>query len=458
MRYRYSKYQKEINLTGELFFLNLFYLIGYFFTFNNLNTLIQSNYFELQLFFNIAWIVSAFVIQIHDTTRTTPFEVHLRRLINALGLYLILIFAFIGIKGEDFYKIFVFQSYFLTALGLTLFHLAFILFMKYWRRIGYNYRNVVVVGYGELARELRKFFIFHPEHGYKFMGYFDDHFSGNQIKGKVDQVERFIRENRVDEIYCCLPHVDPDKVQQLIEFTEDQFIKMKIIPDFRGFPYKSVEVQLYDYIPVLNLRPQPLDEYFNRFVKRTFDVLFSLFVMIFFLWWLIPLIALLIKLDSRGPILFKQMRHGKDNRPFICYKFRTMIENKEADTLQATKDDPRITRLGKFLRITSLDEIPQFYNVLRGEMSVIGPRPHPIKLNLDYKPQIDKFMLRHSVKPGITGLAQAKGYRGETSNLLSMKNRVKLDKFYVENWSLLFDIKIIFLTLNLIIRGNDNAY
>jgi lipopolysaccharide/colanic/teichoic acid biosynthesis glycosyltransferase len=135
-----------------------------------------------------------------------------------------------------------------------------------------------------------------------------------------------------------------------------------------------------------------------------------------------------------------------------------MVENKEADSLQATKDDPRITRLGKFLRKTSLDEIPQFYNVLIGDMSVIGPRPHPLKLNLDYKPQIDKFMLRHSVKPGITGLAQAKGYRGETSNLVSMKNRVKLDKFYVENWSLLFDIKIIFLTLNLIFRGNDNAY
>lgn len=458
MDYRYSKYQREINLTGELFFLNLFYLTGYFLTFNSLDTLLQSKYFELQLFFNLAWMVSAFVIQIHDTTRTTPFEVHLRNLINALGLYLILIFAFIGVKGQDFYKLFIFQSYFLTALGLTIFHLSFIVFMKYWRRIGYNYRNVLIVGYGELARELRKFFIFHPEHGYKFVGYFDDHFSGNQIKGDVDEVEEFINTNRVDEIYCCLPNVNPEKVQRLIEFAEDHFIKMNIIPDFRGFPYKSVEVQLYDYIPVLKLRPQPLDESFNRFIKRSFDVVFSLLMMILVLWWLIPLIALLIRIDSKGPAIFKQLRHGKDNNPFVCYKFRTMVENEEADTRQATKDDPRITKLGKFLRQSSLDEIPQFYNVLIGDMSVIGPRPHPLKLNLDYKPQIDKFMLRHSVKPGITGLAQAKGYRGETSNLISMKNRVKLDKFYVQNWSLLFDIKIMFLTLNLILRGNDNAY
>ena len=458
MVYRYSKYQKEINLTGELIFLNLFYLAAYFYAFNNLETLLQSKYFELQLFFNLVWVVSAFIIQIHDTTRTTPFEVHLRKLINSLGLYLILIFAFIGVKGQDFYKLFIFQSYFLTALGLTIFHLSFILFMKYWRRIGYNFRNVVIVGYGELARELRKFFIFHPEHGYKFLGYFDDYFSGNQVKGKVNELEEYIVKNRVDEIYCCLPDVDPGKVQQLIEFSEDNFIKMKIIPDFRGFPYKSVEVQLYDYIPVLILRPQPLDESLNRFIKRSFDIVFSFLLMILVLWWLIPLIALLIRIDSKGPAIFKQMRHGKDNRPFVCYKFRTMVENKEADILQAIKDDPRITRLGKFLRKTSLDEIPQFYNVLIGDMSVIGPRPHPLKLNLDYKPQIDKFMLRHSVKPGITGLAQAKGYRGETSNLVSMKNRVKLDKFYVENWSLLFDIKIIFLTLNLIFRGNDNAY
>jgi putative colanic acid biosysnthesis UDP-glucose lipid carrier transferase len=458
MYFQPSKYQKEINLVGELVFLNLFFLTGYFFTFNNLITLLQSKYFELQLFFNIAWIISAFIIQVHDTTRTTPFEIHLRRLINALGLYLILIFAFIGIKGQEYYKIFVFQSYFLTALGLTIFHFGFVLFMKYWRRIGYNHRKVVIVGYGQLARELRKFFIFHPEHGYKFLGYFDDLFSGNQIRGKIDEVEQFIKQQKVDEIYCCLPDVDPEKVQRLIEFAEDHFIPMKIIPDFRGFPYKSVEVQLYDYIPVLKLRPQPLDESFNRFMKRSFDIVFSLLVMILFLWWLIPLITLLIRIESNGPAVFKQMRHGKGNEPFVCYKFRTMVINKDADIIQATRNDPRITKIGRFLRRTSLDEIPQFYNVLRGEMSVIGPRPHPLKLNMDYKPQIDKFMLRHSVKPGITGLAQAKGYRGATLSLISMKNRVKLDKFYVENWSLWFDIKIIFLTLNLILRGNDNAY
>jgi Undecaprenyl-phosphate glucose phosphotransferase len=455
---RYSRYQKEINLAGDLIFLNVFFIFGYYFTFDGINTLIHSTYFELQLFFNIAWVLSAFIIQIHDTTRTTPFEKTLRRLINALGLYLILIFAFIGIKGENFYKLYILQSYFLTALGITIFHLSFIVFIKYYRRLGYNLRKVAIVGYGEIARELRKFFIFHPEHGYKFIGYFDDNVKGQQIVGNTKDLFDFSQVNRIDEIYCCLPSIDPALMQDLIDFAEEHFIKIKIIPDFRGFPYKNVEVQLYDYIPVLKVRPQPLDDRFNQFIKRSFDFVFSALVMSLILWWLIPLISLLIKLDSKGPAFFKQKRHGKDNKPFTCYKFRTMVSDNGTEFKQAIKDDPRITRFGRFLRKTSLDEIPQFYNVLVGDMSVIGPRPHPIKLNYDFKPQITKFMLRHSVKPGITGLAQAKGYRGETTSLVSMKNRVKLDRFYVENWSLLFDLKIIVLTLNHLLRENDNVY
>jgi len=458
MHFRYSKYQKELNLLGDLAFLNVFYLIGYYFTFNGIKTILNSKYFELLLFFNIAWIISAFIIQIHDTTRTTPFEIVLRRLINALGLYLLLIFAFIGIKGQEFYKVYILQSYFLTSLGLTIFHLSFIVFLKYWRRIGHNYRNTVIVGYGELARELRKFFIFHPEHGYKFHGYFDDQKSGNQIKGSIHDLFDYVLNNNIHEIYCCLPHIDPEKVHEIIDFTEEHFIKIKIIPDFRGFPYRNVEVQLYDYIPVLKVRPQPLDDRFNQFIKRSFDFVFSAMVMTMILWWLIPLISFLIKLDSKGPAFFKQKRHGKDNKPFTCYKFRTMVSDNGTEFKQAIKNDPRITKFGRFLRKTSLDEIPQFYNVLAGDMSIIGPRPHPIKLNHDFKPQISKFMLRHSVKPGITGLAQAKGYRGETNSLVSMKNRVKLDRFYVENWSLLFDLKIIVLTLNHLLRENNNAY
>src|SRR5690606_3857431 len=196
------------------------------------------------------------------------------------------------------------------------------------------------------------------------------------------------------------------------------------------------------HIPVINVAAIPLDERRNQVVKRAFDIVFSSLVILFFLSWMTPIIALLIKLNSRGPVFFKQKRAGKGNKPFDCFKFRTMIVH-DSEFQQATKEDPRITLIGKFLRKTSLDEFPQFINVLKGDMSIIGPRPHPLKLNEQYYPRIEKFMARQYIKPGITGLAQAKGFRGETKDDLSMKSRVKLDRFYIENWSFILDLKII---------------
>lgn len=455
---RYSKYLKEINLAGDILMLNIAFLLTYYLTLITLDNLLKSKYFELLLFFNISWIVSAYLLQVHDPNRTLSFEKIIKRLLNALGLYLLLIFAFIGLKDNTYLKIFVFQSYCFTSLGITSFHIGLVVFLKYYRRIGYNTRRVLIAGYGKISTELRKFFIYHPEHGYKFYGYFDDNNSSSNIKGRVDEIENYSLDNDIDEIYCVLPHMDYTKVQKLIDFAEDNFIKVKIIPDFRGFPYKAVDISLFDFIPVLNVREQPLEDGFNIFTKRIFDVIFTTVIFIFVLSWLIPIVVVLIKIDSKGPIFFKQNRAGKDNETFKCYKFRTMYVHNQPEHKQASKGDPRITKVGGFLRKTSLDELPQFFNVLKGDMSVIGPRPHPIKLNEQFNPVIDKFMLRHSVKPGITGLAQAKGYRGETETVLKMKNRVKLDLFYAENWSLIFDLKIIILTGMHLFKGDKNAY
>ncbi len=438
--------------------LNISFLATYYYTFGQLENLISSRYFELLLFFNISWILSSYLLRVHDPKRTLSFEKIVKRLLNALGLYLLFIFAFIGLKENAYIKMFVFQSYCFTSLGIALFHFGLVIFLKYARRVGYNYRRVLIAGYGDIATELRKFFTYHPEHGYKFFGYFDDNKSSSNIRGKVDDVEHFSLENNIDEIYCVLPYMDYTKIQKIIDFAEDNFIKVRVIPDFRGFSYKAVDISLYDFIPVLNVREQPLEDGFNIFIKRLFDIVFTLILGLLVLWWLIPLIAILIRIDTKGPVFFKQTRAGKDNQPFECYKFRTMKVHDEPEHKQASKRDPRITRIGKILRKTSLDEIPQFINVLKGEMSVIGPRPHPLKLNEEYQPQINKYMLRHSVKPGITGLAQAKGYRGETETVLKMKSRVKLDRFYAENWSLIFDLKILILTVIHIFKGNENAY
>jgi exopolysaccharide biosynthesis polyprenyl glycosylphosphotransferase len=217
-------------------------------------------------------------------------------------------------------------------------------------------------------------------------------------------------------------------------------------------------MEQYDKLPGIDMSSFSIDEPRSQLLKRIFDLIFATFFSILVLSWLIPIIALLIKLESKGPVFFIQLRNGEKNTPFGCIKFRTMFLNNEADSKQATKDDSRITRVGKFLRKSSIDEFPQFINVLKGEMSLIGPRPHPIKLNEKFAPLIANIMSRHYVKPGITGLAQCMGYRGETQTLADMENRVRLDRYYIENWTFWLDIKIIFLTVVSLIRGSDKAF
>ena len=230
------------------------------------------------------------------------------------------------------------------------------------------------------------------------------------------------------------------------------------MPDNKSIYSKKLKYEYYNYIPILALRTIPLDETLNNFIKRVFDVVFSLIVIAFLLSWFIPVLALLIKLESKCPVFFKQARNGINYNVFYCYKFRSMTPNKNAHLHQATRGDQRVTKIGKFIRKTSLDELPQFYNVLMGDMSVVGPRPHMVSHADIYAKNIDKFMVRHFVKPGITGLAQVSGYRGEVESEKDIIGRVKYDIFYIENWSLLLDIKIVTQTLSALLKGDDKAY
>jgi putative colanic acid biosynthesis UDP-glucose lipid carrier transferase len=217
-------------------------------------------------------------------------------------------------------------------------------------------------------------------------------------------------------------------------------------------------VQNFDHIPVIAVRAEPLESMLNRMVKRFFDFAFSCFVIVFILSWLFPILAIIIKMQSKGPVLFVQLRSGRDNLPFKCYKFRSMRMNNDSDKVQATRGDKRVTKIGAFMRKTSIDELPQFFNVLMGEMSIVGPRPHMISHTEEYSKLIDQFMVRHFMKPGITGWAQVKGLRGETKTTEAMMERVEADVWYLESWSFLLDLKIIFLTVWNSVRGESNAF
>jgi putative colanic acid biosynthesis UDP-glucose lipid carrier transferase len=240
--------------------------------------------------------------------------------------------------------------------------------------------------------------------------------------------------------------------------SEKECIRFRIVPNLSVFITRDVHIEYFGELPILSLRKEPLDDVGNRIKKRALDIVISLCVTVFILSWLIPIIGLLILLESGRPIFFRQLRTGKDKKPFYCWKFRSMKSNKDADLKQATRNDDRITPLGKFLRKTSLDEFPQFLNVLRGEMSLVGPRPHMIKHTTDYSKLVEDYMVRQFIKPGITGWAQINGYRGEITNPEQIKMRVNKDLWYLENWTLWLDIRILFLTLYYIFKGDNRAY
>ncbi|MFI5135808.1 MAG: exopolysaccharide biosynthesis polyprenyl glycosylphosphotransferase, partial [Chitinophagales bacterium] len=344
----------------------------------------------------------------------------------------------------------------------TLMRLGLLFVLRRERESGINTFKVIVVGGDAMGKQMYDTLKEYTGYGFKPLGIFDDripHDADYSLDGTVEDAKRFAIDNKIDEIFCALPLRDKERVTSLLRFAEENLIRFKIVPDFSAFNNRNVHVDFYGYYPVISLQTEPLANIFNRILKRSFDILFSSLVIIFIMSWLVPLVALLIKLESKGPAFFLQNRSGRGYKTFRCYKFRTMsvVESDEQYT-QATKDDVRITTVGKYLRRFNIDELPQFLNVFLGEMSVVGPRPHPIKLNEMYRPIMERYMSRHLAKPGVTGLAQVRGLRGETADPELMNKRVLADVFYIENWSFLLDIKIILLTVWNMIRGEKMAY
>ncbi len=448
---RYSKYIRPISITIDcilLVVLSLYFLSSFS---------ISLPYF---LFYELSsWLVLSYFIGFYEVYRfTKPVEI-MSLLFRQLFVFLLMVIAFFSITREIIFSFSYLLSYFVSLfLLITLFKSLLFYYLKKYRIVlGGNYRKVIIVGYTESSLNLQKLFDSRPDYGYRFNGFFSNTIQNNQIKGVVQDIENFVIENKIDDIYCALKELSNEELKKLVEFADYHKKTIKFIPESNEIYAKNLKIDYYEFFPVLSLKRTPLHEPSLKFVKRTFDITFSIFVIVFLLSWLVPIIAILIKLDSKGPVFFKQGRPGKDENEFFCFKFRSMLQNKKTEE-SVTRNDERITKLGSFLRKTSLDEMPQFFNVLLGDMSVVGPRPHLWLHNNEYQTKIRKYNIRLHVKPGITGLAQVKGFRGEIETDLEMENRIKYDLFYIENWSLLLDIKIIVLTIINIFKGQDKAY
>ena len=364
-------------------------------------------------------------------------------------------------NGNDF-AMFIVVYYLATLICFSLWRVLIRVTVKFYRRKGYNTKSIIIVGAGKNGMELFRVIKNDLSYGFKVLGFFDDN---EMLKGvipnylgRIDEMETYTKAHSVDEIYCTIPGTNSEKISELLAFAEKSMIRFYIIPEFYRDVKKSMILEIMETIPLLSIRNEPLQSPYNRIIKRVFDVVFSLLVLIICYPPLYIIAGILIKISSPGPILFKQKRTGIYGYVFECYKFRTMKVNEEADSMQAVKGDPRTTKIGNFLRHTNLDEFPQFVNVILGDMSVVGPRPHMLLHTEQYSQLIDKYMVRHLVKPGITGWAQITGYRGETRTLEQMEGRVKRDVWYLENWSFFLDLKIIFVTVINMFVGEKNAY
>ena len=445
---RYSKYLRPISIMFDLLVVTSFV---YLFLDKSLLKVTP------MLVFSFSWIISAFITKFYEVYRFTKLIKIISYIFYQLLLFSILVFAFFGVvqnPSPGLSQTLVFLLYTFILISLFKFTLFYAL-QSYRLGFGGNFRKTIIIGNDESVAELKEFFINQKELGYENRMTFKFNKPSDL---NLQECFDFIISRNIDEVYCSASELDESQISSLITFCENNFKILKFISKRGGLLSKKLKTDTYGLSTVQSLREMPLSNDLNTILKRTFDVIFSLFVIVFLLSWITPIIALIIKIESRGPVFFKQTRNGIKFREFTCYKFRSMIENNDADIQQATKNDKRVTKIGKILRKTSLDELPQFFNVLIGNMSVVGPRPHMIKENERYSKSVDKFMVRHFVKPGITGLAQVKGFRGEVETDEDIINRVKYDIYYLENWSLILDLNIVFLTTINFLTGQKKAY
>jgi putative colanic acid biosysnthesis UDP-glucose lipid carrier transferase len=451
----------------DLATLNLTYLLSVLFIGSFRGVQFETDSLYIPLILNVVWYISARSMDLYDEFRSRdtwfePIRVLKGALVQMIALT-VLLFLFREMAASRY---FVLSYGVLLAIMIITQKLLLQTILIELRKRGRNVRRMLVVGAKSTGMNFTEMLSQNPHFGYNVLGFVDDRPQpklNGQYLGKLSDLEMILERHPVDDVVVTLPSTASHKIREVIKTCDNMLTRVKILPDYYPFLSNKFSVATFGKFPIITVRDIELDEVHWRSLKRGFDATFSLFVFIFVFSWLWPLIALGIKLTSPGPIYFKQERWGRNNQKMLCYKFRSMVPTcNEIDEngryAQATKNDPRITRFGRFLRKTNLDELPQFWNVLKGEMSIVGPRPHPTPLNIESKEKVDHYMLRHLVKPGITGWAQVNGYRGSTKNPEQMKKRVEHDIWYIENWSLWLDIQIIFMTIWRMIRGDENAY
>lgn len=411
------------------------------------------------IYISVFWLFISYYTKFYNVYRYT----HVSRLITLLlSQFFIFALAYLSYfsvfkEGEVINKqleVFLLILCFITFFKFFIFYL-----LKKYRSEGKNYRNIILFGEVGSAKKIEN--LFHQKHdlGYRFIGFFSNKpYKSKHYLGASDKGFEYIVNNNIDEVYCDPTKINSEQLIKIRKFTEKNKLELRILPENKAIYSKNFILEYFGTIPILKPKPLPFERIETHIFKRFFDVLFSILVCCFILSWVLLILWVITKFDSKGNFFFKQKRDGINGKQFYCYKIRSMKTSIDADKISASKSDKRITKVGAFLRKTSLDELPQFFNVLLGDMSIVGPRPHINIQTKKYVNEVENYLIRNSIKPGITGLAQISGYRGEVINKSDIENRVRLDVFYIENWSFFLDIKIIAKTCFNFFIKEEKAY
>jgi Undecaprenyl-phosphate glucose phosphotransferase len=452
-------------LFSDLVLLNIAFIAAAILA-QSLEILLERNrMFVLLIGLNFVWYFYTSITNFYDQSGSRLFTFHIFDILKSIAVQVIVSIFFIFIVKENlFTRNFIIYYSIILFCFISLRYFSFRLLLRTLRKKGFNIKNILIIGSGEVAVNFKSLLIKNPDFGYRFIGFLGDgKESGEEILGSYDQLEDIIISKNVNEVIIALPGKDNFLLDNIIRICNRNAVRTHIIPDYFKFISKRFQVSTIGNFPIITSRNEPLDEAQWRFIKRTFDIIFSFIITICLISVLVPIIALITKLTSGGPVFFVQDRVGARNKRFRCYKFRTLYDDKieDKDFQPVTKNDPRVTSFGRFLRISNIDELPQFINVLKGEMSVVGPRPHAVPYDDKYGKIVEEIKLRHSVKPGITGWAQIHGLRGdveneEENNRRTIK-RIEFDLWYIENWSFWLDIQIIIQTVWQMLRGKTKA-
>jgi len=400
---------------------------------------------------NLSWVITYFILSKNNLFLRDGYFNRVKRITYRVFNFVVvaLVLAYLFMPRTTYSRLFLLEYSALFYIGKLGYYYFLYRYLTLLREKGIHVNRAIIVGRNETAKNLNRLIEYNPTLGYKFIGYVsDENYKDKEIIGKTHELEKLIKEHQIEIVFVSLSLFKESlNSKEYLRMCNRTGVRLRFVPDNQQWFKKTTNMEKVGQLMMINPQEIPLDNFESQFSKRMFDIVFSSLVILLLLSWLLPILAIVLKLNSKGPVFFVQKRTGINNKTFKCLKFRSMKVNSESDIKQAVDGDSRITALGNFMRKSNIDELPQFFNVLFGHMSVVGPRPHMLKHTDQYSGLIEGYLVRHYVKPGITGYAQISGYRGETDELWKMERRVQYDMNYLENWNLWWDMKIILMTL-----------